>query len=300
MFTRTNDGLSNAHIFHGVQAIVYVEGGSPVQENDELGEEEMPFASMSDDIRFWQSIFDTYLPGSTFLFRSLGGKPNLYDMASKISSGDIQNTIVAFDRDFDNICGTLIHSENILYTYGYSWENDVWSVKNTKEAVYKISGACKVGKREVGEDFVDRMEILSACIYRAVRLDAILFEYGSSFFDRDRFRQYLEISENSPPKIRKERIRSTLNRLRNPSRSRTVANTNLDLKVAVDCYGHLWESMCYHTLAYYIRVRAGRKSKFTAQSAAVVLLQVFSADLLANKESTIAEHYRNEIGKVIC
>lgn len=301
MFTRTDQGLSNAHIFHGVQAVVYVEGGAAVvPENDELRGEELPFVSASDDIRFWQSIFEIYLPDSIFLFKSVGGKPNLCEMATKVSSGDIQNTIVAFDRDFDNICGKLYHSKNILYTYGYSWENDVWSIENTKEAVYKISGACKVGEREVGEQFVDCMESLSASFYRAVRLDAIMFEYGSSFFERERYRQYIDTSESSPPKIKKERIRDTLSRRRASSRPRTVAKAIPNLQVAVDCYGHLWESICYHTLLHFVRVGVGRNSRFTVQSAIVVLIQLFSADLSSNRESTIAEHYRTEIGKVKC
>jgi len=116
-FERTSSGLSNAHLFHSVDFVVYVEGKYE-ENNSDLA---------SHDQYFWRSVAENVMPAKTFKFISRGSKVNLLSIATEIISGNISNTLVALDRDYDLECNNFLCHPRVIYTYGYSWENDVWN-----------------------------------------------------------------------------------------------------------------------------------------------------------------------------
>src|SRR5690606_19841105 len=46
-------------------------------------------------------------------------------IAEKILNTSVKNTIAVMDRDYDDKFGDTINHPNVIYTFGYSWENDV-------------------------------------------------------------------------------------------------------------------------------------------------------------------------------
>ena len=119
-FHRTPSGLANLHLFYGVDAIVFVEGGDPSLSLAEIVRGE--YDGISLDIRFWSIVFGTYAPLRRFQFRAVGSKPNLLALADYISDNSISNVIVCADKDTDDITGALRTDPAVLYTRGYSWE----------------------------------------------------------------------------------------------------------------------------------------------------------------------------------
>jgi hypothetical protein len=115
-FERTANGLSNAHLFYSVDFIIYVEGKYAEQNND----------LVSYDQYFWKSVSEVVAPDTTFKVLSRGGKPALLSIAHEIILGNISNTLVALDRDYDLECENQLSHPRVIYTLGYSWENDVW------------------------------------------------------------------------------------------------------------------------------------------------------------------------------
>lgn len=113
MFRRTNFGLSNQHLFFDVDVVVYCEGG-------ETEEEEATF-----DELFWKRVFEGN--GKRVTCRSSGNKTMLMELAHAVSVEDVENVVVAMDRDYDHIFGRVIEHPRVIYTYGYSWESDVIS-----------------------------------------------------------------------------------------------------------------------------------------------------------------------------
>ncbi len=135
LFTRTDRGESNKHLFCNKDFIVYVEG-----ESKNKGEKE--YSENSDDIRYWKPLFEHYLPEHTFKFQAFGSKKAVKDYANKIQSGAIQNVIAVMDRDYDHLKKEIIDHNNVIYSYGYSWENDICNEESISEAIIDIVGAC--------------------------------------------------------------------------------------------------------------------------------------------------------------
>jgi len=132
-FTRTNAGISNLPLFYGAEVIVYTEGGDKSFSIQEV--EEGKFNTKSVDIKFWNGVFKSYEYGKKVEFRALGSKTASKVICEKILAGEIANTIVAKDRDLDFDEVSHFDSPNILFTKGYSWENDVFSKLSTIEQI---------------------------------------------------------------------------------------------------------------------------------------------------------------------
>ncbi|MDQ1850760.1 hypothetical protein Q9299_20865 [Gemmobacter fulvus] len=106
---RTNYGLSNEHLFYNVSLVVYCEG----KESDGATHDEM----------FWGRVFSAF--GVKCVCKSKGSKTNIVPLARRAVEGDVKNIAFAMDRDYGDYHGFPILDTRVVYTYGYSWENDV-------------------------------------------------------------------------------------------------------------------------------------------------------------------------------
>lgn len=114
MLFRSDSGLTNRALFTGTDYTLYVEGGGGVA------------GAGSSDVIFWGDTVRALRPELRVTVVAYGGKPELETMAEKVRKQEIKNTIVALDSDFDEILDERKDHPNILYTYGYSWENDAF------------------------------------------------------------------------------------------------------------------------------------------------------------------------------
>ncbi len=170
MFERSPSGQQNRAIFHEVDITCYVEGGGG-------GDAHSP------DITFWKSVFSYVFPGRKIKYLPRGGKPVLESLATQIVREDIKATLVAMDSDYDDFRARKIIDPRVYYTYGYSWENDVYSVSNLKE-VYKLICHCD----EISEEVSEFLSVNLDKLFRELRLpvfaDYIALCGGSSVFPR--------------------------------------------------------------------------------------------------------------------
>src|SRR6267378_8219817 len=97
-FRRTNSGMSNLHLFHGVDAVVFVEGVPTSFTLEQL--EQGLFNNQAEDLKYWRIVFTTFVNGKTFHFRAVGSKNALIELSTLIISKQIRRVIVAMDRDF--------------------------------------------------------------------------------------------------------------------------------------------------------------------------------------------------------
>lgn len=132
-FTRTRSGLSNLALFFKVDYIVYTEGGNVSYSFADVLDGK--FNDNSVDIKFWHVIFNKHGFNKKVYFRALGSKSSLKEICNRITSGDISNVIVTLDSDLDEFIGTKFDSPFILYTRGYSWENDVYHPDLVKDQI---------------------------------------------------------------------------------------------------------------------------------------------------------------------
>jgi hypothetical protein len=132
-FTRTRSGLSNLHLFYDSDLIVFTEGGTQTFTLQEI--EEGKYNTYSVDIKFWKNIFDINGLEKKVSFRAIGSKTASKSICEKILNGEIHNIVVVKDRDLDEYVDTIYTSPFILYTKGYSWENDVFIKDLTHEQI---------------------------------------------------------------------------------------------------------------------------------------------------------------------
>ena len=119
---RSPGSLANLHLFFKVERVVYCEGSANLTVADVeagAGDEETL------DVAFWQAVFVTFSPDRKTHFKSIGSKSSLLTIAAQVIANNIPNVIICLDRDFDHYRGMQLNDSRVLYSFGYSWENDV-------------------------------------------------------------------------------------------------------------------------------------------------------------------------------
>ncbi len=252
-FRRTSAGLSSLHLFYNVDVIVFVEGGVPISRarvDDGEGND------VSVDILFWRKIFEHFRPDIRAKFRAVGGKPTVESIAKDIQSGAISKAVAAMDADYDDFCSEQIGHPNVLYTHGYSWENDVCVVPVFEEAFYSFVPVDRVAN-PIRHLVQPQMDEFFDGIVRYVRADFMLCVLGSSLFDREKPLGTLVLDDGVP----------TLNKgwLRNRFRGRRPPNVKVSLLHDVKglssgrhLVGHVLMEFFYRVFCVLVRGFPGR------------------------------------------
>lgn len=244
-FTRTNSGINNQHIFYDVEYIVFVEGGNPISIEDI---ERNIFNSHSIDMIFWKEILNKIKP-SRYKFKAIGSKSALKILAEKITENNLQNILIAMDQEFDMVYNKNINHKNILYTFGYSWENDVWN----KEIVLKIIN--QVTAIENSSEYIFYIfEKFFKKIKFSVSLDGYLFGYNDSLFPRPTGHQkILECNSEKIPLIKDDVIKELIEN-KNVSKTTIYSfSKRKNICVYQNCYGHLLGDFCKLLIRHFLR-----------------------------------------------
>lgn len=165
---RTSHGLGNEHLFHNVTYIVYCEG----KESDGTTHDEM----------FWEKILTSY--GISCKCKSSGSKSNIEPLARRALQDNVKNVIFAMDRDYGNYHGLLLESQNVFYTYGYSWENDI-IINIPIENVFILFAATN-SMDEIIQDFHGFLSNISQSASRITHMDISNNLTSVALFDRDK------------------------------------------------------------------------------------------------------------------
>ena len=189
-FTRTELGLTNEHLFHRVELVVYCEG------------EEIEGEGNSLDEAFWSRFFRSF--GKTVICKSAGSKSNLRVIIQKILEDKIENTVVAMDRDYDNIIGTKIQHPKILYTHGYSWENDI-IVNLDFDATLSLF-ATVANTKPLLSDYKRFFSSQSVNLKRVFAIDLKYYTHTEALFDRSKPVSIISYVGNSEPHIKRKEL----------------------------------------------------------------------------------------------
>jgi len=294
-FRRTESGLSNSYLFFGVDAVVYLEGGSSLCRNDvNKGD----YTDATHDIRFWQTVFSLYRPDKTFKFCSIGSKETVSSIAQDILDGKIVNVIAAMDRDFDHINHRLLISSNVIYTHGYSWENDAWNEMSLKEAFCVLSGACKT-KMQIETDIIEKYyNDLALCLRGPTRMDAVLSQHENSFYNRGSYMRYVKIEQNGQPAVDREQIKSSMLDVRQRIGKPIVRKSPFVISPLVDCFGHLFAEYAYRILVFLLE-KVRNNPKIPKDYATSMIVEKFGQLLAHGLLPDLKQHYDSEFSRVM-
>lgn len=247
-FTRTNSGLSNLALFCGVDLIVFTEGGeSSYSYEDVLAGK---FNERSVDIKFWSGVFSKHNFEKTIEFRALGSKTCSKAICELLVSNSINNVAVALDSDLDDISGTKFSSPYILYTRGYSWENDVYHPQLVKEQIESL-----VYLQRLPNDYADIINEsyrkFDRLANRILKLELMFRDIGSKFItdcSGERF-----VSGKIKPEFKIRQIKILLEQRKDtlvkPVYLRGMGVGYCGIKY---CYGKLREALAIANISYIV------------------------------------------------
>jgi hypothetical protein len=269
--------------------VIYVEGGESYTAEEVLAGR---YTAESSDIHFWRTVFSECGSSLKLAFRAAGSKTTLQAIARLIAGGSVAGTLVAMDRDYDHLFGTKIASALVLYTYGYSWESDVWTPKVVEELFYSVTGA-DLERAKLSAELSRIYGQFHRDLRHAIRADIICNAHSIEFFPKSKPLKLLRTGTLRGPVVSRAEIkacfvvakgkRSTKMRLSVPSCDPTA-----------DCYGHLAAEFGYLVLQHLVR----KYSKPVPMPKSLInnwAIDRFREVLRTFHTLPLAKHYRREV-----
>lgn len=139
------------------------------------------FVEDKDDEFFWKKIFCLFAKEKSFSFRyedDVLGCGVLDDKIKKLVSGELNKSIIiARDSDYLIYKGQKVEHKNVLYTFGHSIENCLFSDKNILTIFSNLSKSDETSNVEVVNDWLDAM---TNGFQKLIKLDIVVQknEYG--------------------------------------------------------------------------------------------------------------------------
>jgi hypothetical protein len=255
-FTRTNSGLSNLARFYGVDLIAFTEGG-----NNSFSISEVlrgSFNKASVDIKFWSGLFERYNIKKSIHFRALGSKTCSKDLREMISGGAVRNIIVTCDSDLDDYFETKINSPYVLYTYGYSWENDVWHPNFVMEQIKSFMFTQNLDAQH-SEKFAEAYSALKSDAFRLLKLETIFRSSGVRLITDVNGERFL--NNKVLPKIKIDQVLKLIKEKKVGIQRPAVITKNIDIEHTLRfCYGKLVEAFGMSMITFICKSNEGVKN----------------------------------------
>ncbi len=274
-FTRTTTGITNLHLFHGVDVVVFVEGGTEAFSYSDVCQGQS--GSSSPDILYWRAVFQSMCPDKRVCFKPVGSKGTLERLAKDVASGQLTNVYVAMDQDHDKFLGRRIEAAGVFYTWGYSWENDLLHQVVIKETVFAV---CPIDRttheNAVGADIASSLQRFRTQARWFASADVVLSVCGCAFFDRTNWKQYIKSSsgQHGEPYFDAAGLRSQIRTLNSSKGSRRYQGVTEPIKTERDCFGHVVGVFLFRLFSHLVAKYSGSPS-FSMLNACALLIRAF-------------------------
>ena len=283
IFHRTSSGLSNLHLFYGVDAIVFTEGGESCAVADII---KGKFTSHADDIKFWRLLFDNYAPGKKCHLRGVGSRSGLINLAAYVMANAVSNVFICMDRDLQHLQDGPGMAPIVVCTFGYSWENCVW----TSPVVLLVFERLNTSGTDVSEiqGDVDRaFEIAAKRLRWFAWASHLLVLNGATSFKIESSLGSVVAKSSNLPTINMGHLRELVHQAHSTISRPVHIGHRFNIRPLEDCYGHLLGKFGYHLLAYLLR----RHCKFRSLPIDVVTPVAIDAALGYIKADKARNHH---------
>ena len=243
-FTRTASGLNNQHLFYNVDFIVFVEGGQSFTKQEI---DQGHFNETSIDVIFWKAIFSTFRPAK-YKFKAVGSKTAVKKVAEDIIQNNLTTVFTAMDQEFDMVLNNNLNHPNILYTHGYSWENDVWNEDVISNIIFRLS-AIETQTEIILSNFNRFIQDVKFLVY----CDAYMFSKGSSYIPRPTHMRLFSVNGSVPPELNRLELLILQNNLTCTKSNIYSYGSRKTIQVRRNCYGHLFGDYCKNLVKYILR-----------------------------------------------
>lgn len=245
-FERTKVGQQNRALFYDVEYIIYSEGAA----SD---------GSSAWDELFWRTLLTVFLPTTSFKILPKGSKTELKKLANRVISEDIQNTIIVCDRDFDDINDMLFVDHRIIYTFGYSWENDVWGIVSPSHVVYRHFPV-KTSWNELDRIVDYQFREIRKFSRSLAAIDYICASEGAGFIPRGREQKYVAPATKAKwDGLARDQIRKALEDRKDKFSSDTFRKIRGQCREWHSLCGHFLDEFCIRAVFFLLK-KLGRSS----------------------------------------
>jgi hypothetical protein len=295
-FHRSPSGLTNLHLFIGTDVVIFVEGGQQSFTLDEVIDGSYSHSSV--DLKFWQGMFSIFLrDGRKCQFRAIGSKPTLKSIAGLIINNQVFNVWVAMDRDHDYFHGELHIAPGILYTHGYSWENDVCNPEVIEEVFWTLVQIAR-GSVPVREEIEGLFAQISSQLRRAVYLDILIGFHGASLLPRDKPDSvYKLIGQHGKPSVNREYLSGLIGQLRKAYPRPIIRPVAINLHVARDCVGKIIACFYCRVLQFLVKQYTNIGS-IQKQIISNLMIEKFITYMNLHRDGNIYAHYAGQFAMI--
>lgn len=246
-FNRSYHGQSNQSAFSNTDLTAYTEGGKKSYTIIQI--ENGQFSSTSVDIDFWKTILKIHGCEKKIHFKAIGSKTSGDEITERIISGKINNTLIFKDKDLDHYLEKYISHPKVIYTKGYSWENDVFTQKNIIDLINEyIFDDIPIESKTKIENSFQNLEKIG---FKLIRLEVIFRKHGIRFLTN--------VSGEAIVKNGEIDMNFLINKIRSITQNSNVKRPFKYVKIKSsfdfyqDCYGKIFESISYHLTANILR-----------------------------------------------
>lgn len=299
VFTRTKSGLNVYNEFYEVDFYLFVEGGDITISSDDVKrgmEGEYSFPEMASiDLVFWSSVFRKF-NNKNVRFRPVGSKNTLLSLSENILEFDGNPSFgVAMDVDRDKVIAKTFEHPNVIYTYGYSVENCLWSPRVIKRAMFYLTH-----RINANSDFVSYMgesyEGFLRALRRLVFVDYFGAKLGLSAIPRsdggEDYKPAVKCEKHKEPYIDADVVNEWVHDLF--SRKSEKVDTLHSIEIERYVYGHLLEFFMWQRLLY-ARNRFGIKMSGDKRAIDTALVNAFIDQLSADIDEDRYQHYHDAV-----
>jgi hypothetical protein len=288
-FTRTPPGLSNQSAFLGVDIVVFTESGSRTLSITEV--EQGLQNGETPDSAFWRAVIETYSPQNrTFHLKTVGSKHTVRAIANMVATGQITKVAAAMDRDLDHFRGTNITHTNVIYTRGYSWENDIWTAK-ISNAVFRSMIPDRQERAHADSQIKTFFNDLEQCFHTAVRLDRSLASTGADTIPRESLEDTVRPSPPENPLLLRNDLAVVISQVRreNPNLKRHPNQTD----ILMDLHGHTLAKAGTNFLRSLIQSISSHKISNA------LLTSMALSEFMRDTQSSAMMYYRTSILNIV-
>lgn len=276
-FNRSYHGQSNQSAFSNADLTAYTEGGKKSYTIIQI--ENGQFSPTSVDIDFWKTILKIHGCEKKIHFKAIGSKTSGDEITERIVNGKINNTLIFKDKDLDHYLEKYISHPKVIYTKGYSWENDVFTQKNIIDLIneYIFDDIPTESKTKIENSFQNLEKIGS----KLIRLEVIFRKHGIRFLTN--------VSGEAIIKNGEIDMDFLINKIRSITQNSNIKRPFKYVKIQSsfdfyqDCYGKIFESISYHLTANILKELTDIKN-FSKEIFQKNALRIFFSALQKNND----------------
>ena len=287
MFERSVEGQNNRALFYGVDFVLYTEGG---RKEDGYSE--------SYDALFWKLVFRELNPGVHLKVIARGSKENLRDFIGGVVSGTLENVLVARDRDYDDLLGKAVVHPRVLYTFGYSYENDIFREEAVPGLFEVLCPLCEIDA-EVADTISGLYRYFSNAVWWVSKADFCGVLAGRAVIDRRNPNRYIVNARyGSKPELNMSEFYKSVRKANEGApRDRIVQSALKREMVPRRAVGHLIAAFVFRLLCFLQKTKSTVQN-LTHDSVRTAAVQSFASSLRRDPADELQKYYRAMIGSV--